>query len=713
MMRVSLYLLYLVHITFSVDIQRGPENPYAETSKCELIRIAACQGLPYNHTILPNTFGHTSQEEAGQDVTQYNSLVKIPCNPSLKLFLCSLYFPVCTELRKPLPPCRSLCQQNRDRCEPIMRSFSFQWPANMQCELFPEDGLCISEDKPETKPAAENALECPAEMKVPTSFEFRIRLSNNQIIPNCGMPCKRHLFNDPSWTKFSRLWIGLWSGLCAASTLFTVLTFLIDMNRFQYPERPIIFLSFCYLVVAVTYITGLSFGDKIACAGPFVQTAGDGTSGATEAGGEASQQPLLVTQGTKFEGCIILFMLLYFFSMAGHIWWVVLTVTWYLAAKCHWAHEAIFRNAQYLHFAAWAIPAAMTICILAMGKVDGDPLSGVCFTGLTDPMIVRGFLIVPLCLCLLVGGCFLIAGFVSLFKIRTIIKTGGSKTDDLEKLIVRIGVFSLLYVIPAGAVIGCYIYESRKMDQWMLTWYINEVCRNFDPRKLTESVCLTQLHKLMDSGALHRPTDLHTSPLISARGEPLLSRLEKPVFELFMMKYLMNLIVGITSGIWIWSGKTLVSWHTFFARLCRRPLPAAAAANQSWRGIPRAGGTVLPPQKQQLLAAAAVTAASGPPQTQQQQQSARMAMHELPPIGSSSAWPRGTPSGATAVPTDATNSSYNSPWSSNAAGWPRSAAGSAGAGGAAAGGAGGNAWTGPCGTGGEVGHLNYFDPQLQ
>ncbi|VDN12149.1 unnamed protein product [Dibothriocephalus latus] len=210
MMRISLYLLCLVHITLSVDIQRGPENPYAETSKCELIRIPACQGLPYNHTILPNTFGHTSQEEAGQDVTQYNSL----------------------------------------------------WPANMQCDLFPEDGLCISEDKPETKPVTESALECPVEMKVPTSFEFRIRLSNNLIIPNCGMPCKRHLFNDPSWTKFSRLWIGLWSGLCAASTLFTVLTFLIDMNRFQYPERPIIFLSFCYLVVAVTYITGLSFGDK-------------------------------------------------------------------------------------------------------------------------------------------------------------------------------------------------------------------------------------------------------------------------------------------------------------------------------------------------------------------------------------------------------------------------------------------------------------------
>lgn len=123
--RLVLAVCFL-QFAFAVDIQRGPENPYAETSKCELIRIPACQGLPYNNTILPNIMGHTSQEEAGQDVTQYNSLVKIPCSPSLKLFLCSLYFPVCTQIHKPLPPCRSLCEQNRQRCEPIMRSFSFQ-----------------------------------------------------------------------------------------------------------------------------------------------------------------------------------------------------------------------------------------------------------------------------------------------------------------------------------------------------------------------------------------------------------------------------------------------------------------------------------------------------------------------------------------------------------------------------------------------------------
>lgn len=326
--------------------------------------------------------------------------------------------------------------------------------------------------------------------------------------------------------------------------------------------------------------------------------------------------------------------------MAGHIWWVVLTITWYLAARCHWAHEAIFRNAQYLHFAAWAIPAAMTICLLAMGKVDGDPLSGVCFTGLTDPTIVRYFLVAPLCLSLLLGACFLIAGFVSLFKIRTIIKTGGSKTNDLEKLIFRIGVFSLLYLVPAGVVIACYIYESQKMDAWMLTWYTNEVCRNFDLRKIAgSSKCISQLHHILGSadGKVTNAPDVF-------------DKMDTPAFELFMIKYLMTLIVGITSGIWVWSSKTLHSWHMFFARICRCKPPTQTSINkaipQTNRQIQSRGGfailKVAPPQQQQALL-----------------ESGKMPMAEL---AGSTNWSRGQPSGA---PTNTDNAGVSLPGSFN------------------------------------------------
>ncbi|THD25582.1 Frizzled 1 [Fasciola hepatica] len=243
-------------------IQRGLEDPYAETPKCEAIRVKACQDLPYNITIFPNDMGQSTQEEALQEINQFSSLIRIKCSPSLKLFLCSLYFPVCTVMKNPLPPCRSLCEQNRKDCEPLMRGFNFQWPAMMDCARFPEDSLCISENKTEKQPPSEPSFTCPVHMRVPPSFEFRIRMGSGQIIPDCGIPCNDFLFSDSSSRRFSRLWIGLWSCLCAASTLFTVLTFLIDMPRFQYPERPIIFLSFCYLMVALTYVAGFILNDK-------------------------------------------------------------------------------------------------------------------------------------------------------------------------------------------------------------------------------------------------------------------------------------------------------------------------------------------------------------------------------------------------------------------------------------------------------------------
>ena len=76
-------------------------------------------------------------------------------------------------------------------------------------------------------------------------------------------------------------------------------------------------------------------------------------------------------KGTKRESCTILFMVLYYFSMAANLWWVVLTLTWFLAAGLKWGHEPIEAKSHYFHLATWALPAALTIAILAMGKVEG------------------------------------------------------------------------------------------------------------------------------------------------------------------------------------------------------------------------------------------------------------------------------------------------------------------------------------------------------
>jgi frizzled protein 1/7 len=150
--------------------------------------------------------------------------------------------------------------------------------------------------------------------------------------------------------------------------------------------------------------------------------------------------------------------------------------------------------------------------------------------------MMRAFVLVPLLFYLILGACFLMAGFVSLFRIRIVMKHEGNKTDKLEKFMVRIGVFSILYMLPAIIVICCLFYEQSVYTKWIDYWL---------KRNLIE---------------FNLPPDYVTQTLVDADRSSL-------VFSLFMIKYAMMLVVGITSGFWIWSHKTLSSWQRFGDKL--------------------------------------------------------------------------------------------------------------------------------------------------
>lgn len=84
---------------------------------------------------------------------------------------------------------------------------------------------------------------------------------------------------------------------------------------------------------------------------------------------------------------------------------------------------------------------------------------------------------------------------------------------------IRIGIFSVLYTVPATIVIGCLVYEHSAQEQWLSS--IICPCKEPHPR---------------------------------------------PLYSVLMLKYFMALAVGITSGVWIWSGKTLGSWRRLWGR---------------------------------------------------------------------------------------------------------------------------------------------------
>ncbi|KAG5345123.1 FZD7B protein, partial [Acromyrmex charruanus] len=573
MMMISAFLSGVVAVTAalhsSTALNGGVGDPLAHHGRCEPITINLCMNIPYNETIMPNLMNHQKQEDAGQEVHQYMPLVKMKCSPDLRFFLCTVYAPVCTIIEKAIPPCRSLCESARSGCEQLMNSFGFMWPEALECSKMPEnDGteLCVGTNETTTRqepvpispparmPMAEFqptwneglkphggkgvgkggnnfmmgardfGFVCPMQFKIPHGLGYSLKVGD-KVEPDCGAPCDGMFFTERQ-RRFSRIWVGTWASICAASCFFTFLTFLIDTDRFRYPERPIIFLSVCYLMVALVYVIGWAAGNSISCREPFPSPPSI-----------RLQMASTITQGTKHELCTVLFMILYFFGMASSIWWVILTLTWFLAAGLKWGHEAIETNSQYFHLAAWAAPAVKTVTILAMGKVEGDILSGVCYVGLWNVEALRGFVLAPLCVYLLLGTVFLLAGFVSLFRIRTVMKHDGTKTDKLEKLMIRIGIFSVLYIVPALVVIACLFYEQAYFDQWMLTWNL-EMCSRPGLQVLYSLPC-PQGERIRDLG-------------------------RKPDFEIFMIKYLMAMIVGITSSFWVWSKKTLTSWQQFF-----------------------------------------------------------------------------------------------------------------------------------------------------
>jgi len=562
----SLWLALAIFITYATAYGGGLEVG-TDSSHCQDITVPLCQNLPYNQTVMPNLMGNQNQQDAEHDIHtyKYHMLVKLDCSKDIQIFICAMFTPVCTIIKKALPPCRELCESAKSGCEEVLEQFSVPWPAQFDCAQFPRAGqggnnLCVGQanrgsfsstelkDHHTTtalpgRPSDFNDLMdfvCPAALQVPPEYEYSLSFGaaggppgsrgGRHVVDDCGAPCSEKLFFGLANVYQMRLWVGIWAVVCLTSTTFTLLTFLVDSGRFPYPEKPIVYLSMCYLIVSLVYLIGFGSGDAVACNEPFASHV------------NGLHKDRVLKQGTLHDWrCSILGMLLYFFVTAGAVWWVVLTLAWFLSAGLKWGQESIDVIASYFHAVVWTLASLQTILVLILKKIEGDMLSGVCYVGILDDSSLLYLIIVPFTLYLAVGFVFLVMGFASLLQVRTIMKRDGTRTDKLERLMLRIGTFSTLYMVPATTVVGCYLYEYVHLPDWMLLWQ-EEICR--------DEVLQEKWHPTCRFPDNQQP------------------QVAPPNFFVFMLKYVMIFAVGIFSGFWVWSGKTLQTWKNFYAKIC-------------------------------------------------------------------------------------------------------------------------------------------------
>ncbi|KAM7539184.1 hypothetical protein Aperf_G00000047219 [Anoplocephala perfoliata] len=600
------YVLYLL-LLLSVSSIASESEPFHglkkppnyhdddDQARCTPIREPVCQGLEYEVTIMPNWVKMTSQEEAAKRMIDYKSLLNINCSHYLKLFLCTIYFPMCTPALESsaLKPCKSLCIHVRSRCEPIMQQFKFSWPTELTCDDLPEPpDLCIQppdkyslDDQKPVLPTASSNMASLQRMyphlqdlflkrghgppnidsfiqiavgdgsisavsgvpnQVCTGAEFpAVQTSNDTCLTYCGAD----LYYRPADKKFARAWLLGWSILCVFSSALTFLTFFVDGSRLQYPERPVLYLAACYFVIGLGYILQYSLGpEHVICRS--MQMTGTGS--------ESLMRKYLLTGGQESTLCTVGFLISYYFGMASNFWWVMLSLAWYLSTSRKWGHEGVESVSSVFHMFAWALPAIQSILILILHKIDADELTGTCYTGFHSESALMYGVLVPQAACLILGLLLLSVGFAAVFRVRRKLKTPTDRERDsrrrLEKSIAKLGVFVVLYTFPMACLLASNLYEYLGQPKWR--------------------------------SALKELNTLHPNCLSSrgvAWGLPECHPKESPSSEAAMLRIFMSFVVGITSGMWVWANKkTLVSWKRTICQKNRRQLPSVVpqAAHQ-------------------------------------------------------------------------------------------------------------------------------------
>uniref|UniRef100_A0A9J7ZS98 Frizzled-6 n=1 Tax=Cyprinus carpio carpio TaxID=630221 RepID=A0A9J7ZS98_CYPCA len=477
---------------------------------CEPVHVQWCHSMPYNTTFFPNMLEHYDQDIAAVKMKHFMPLASLRCSPDVHLFLCQAFVPECRKHTHVLRPCRELCERVLSDCSRDMLTFGISWPPELQCDrlescLVSPDGSAVSSVEVTTSRISQSSgrdlgFWCPLQLKTRPGQGGSFLGAQD-----CAPPCD-YMYLKTQEVQSAKIFIGVCSIVCLCATLFTFLTFLIDVKRFRYPERPIIFYSVCYSFVSLVYFVGFLLGNKAACNEPSLPG-----------------RVWTVVLGAQSRVCSLLFMLLYFFSTAGMVWWVVLTITWFLAAGPKWSCEAIEKKAVWFHTVSWGLPGVLTV-------VEGDGISGVCFVGLYDLAALRWFVVAPLAIAVLVGLSLLLAGIMSLNRVRQVIQHDEQNQEKLKKFMIRIGVFSGLYLLPLLVLLGCYLYEQAHRSHWENSW-ISQHCQEY-------SIPCSR-HRVVVEG---------------------------PELSLFLIKYLMTLVVGISAVFWVSSKKTCSEWASFLKR---------------------------------------------------------------------------------------------------------------------------------------------------
>ncbi|XP_022199746.2 frizzled-4-like [Nilaparvata lugens] len=406
------------------------------TEGCEVVRVEMCRGLGYNMTGMPNLAGHELQADADFTLQTFAPLVQYGCSARLHLLLCAVYVPMCTDkVASPIGPCRPLCESVRSRCLPVLQGFGFPWPAALDCARFPADNdhrhMCMQGPPEASAAAIPPAGPRPGPLPLPPPFPRPRSPCSSNASEVLFSPQQQHMAN--AWLTLCALLatvcplLGLFARLAAPAPAPTAP---------QPPPALLLHLAVCYAGAGLGWSARLLMGPASASAA-------------------FCHHRLLAHDLPAGHGCVLVFLLLYYFNNAASVWWVMTVLCWFLQTGLGWTPARIQNYTTFFHITAWVLPAVNTVLIVFMRRIDADELTGTCYVGNQDSTSLIAFVLVPQLACLLLVGSMLILGFLT--------SIGHSRKGGRGS-----AVLALLFLAANSCVVATYFYELWNRDDWIM-----------------------------------------------------------------------------------------------------------------------------------------------------------------------------------------------------------------------------------------------------
>ena len=143
-------------LALSFTLAQTTLTPPPQADSCSMkdnTKIPFCYTAPYNTVAYPTANGIENQEQAQMQLNDFRPVILSNCSGASLLFLCSYYAPPCFvnggQIFR-LNPCIDLCEAYYNGCYENYVNRSIPWPAQLNCNLFPnktEGAICFTTEE--------------------------------------------------------------------------------------------------------------------------------------------------------------------------------------------------------------------------------------------------------------------------------------------------------------------------------------------------------------------------------------------------------------------------------------------------------------------------------------------------------------------------------------------------------------------------------------